>query len=87
MVTGGFRSRTGMEAALQSGACDLVGIARPAAIWPHLPKEILFNEKVEDNAAVKKLSTLRLPWLLRIIPIKFIGAGADTVSCAQLLAS
>lgn len=80
MVTGGFRSRAGMEAALQSGACDLVGIGRPAAVWPHLPKEILLNEKVEETAAVKKLTTLRLPWLLRMIPIKFIGAGADTVS-------
>lgn len=81
MVTGGFRSRKGMEEALQSGACDLIGIGRPAAVWPHLPKEVLLNEKVEEEAAVKKLNTLKLPWLLRMIPIKFIGAGADTVSC------
>lgn len=80
MVTGGFRSRAGMEAALQSGACDLIGVGRPAAVWPHLPKQILLNEKVEENAAVKKLTTLRLPLLLRMIPIKFIGTGADTVS-------
>jgi 2,4-dienoyl-CoA reductase-like NADH-dependent reductase (Old Yellow Enzyme family) len=80
MVTGGFRSRAGMEAALKSGVCDLIGIGRPAAVWPHLPKEVLLNEKVEETAAVKKLTILRLPWLLRMIPIKFIGAGADTVS-------
>ncbi|KAL1651589.1 hypothetical protein SLS61_005251 [Didymella pomorum] len=83
MVTGGFRSRAGMEAALQSGACDLVGIGRPAAVWPHLPKEILLNEMVEESAAVKKLTTLRLPWLLRMIPIKFIGTGADTMYYAK----
>jgi 2,4-dienoyl-CoA reductase-like NADH-dependent reductase (Old Yellow Enzyme family) len=80
MVTGGFRSRRGMKAALQSGACDLVGVGRPAAIWPDLPKEILLNEKIEEDAAVKTLNTLKLPWLLRMIPIKFIGTGADTVS-------
>jgi len=28
-VTGGFRSRAGMEQALEAGDCDLVGIARP----------------------------------------------------------
>lgn len=80
MVTGGFRTRAGMEAAMQSGACDLIGIGRPAAVWPHLPKELLLNEKVEDAAAVRKLSLVRLPWLLRIIPVKLIGIGADSVS-------
>ena len=86
MVTGGFRSRKGMEEALQSGACDLIGIGRPAAVWPHLPKEVLLNEQVEEAAAVKKLHKLKLPFLLRIIPVRFIGAGADTVSsCRQWL--
>ena len=70
MVTGDFRSRAGMEAFLQSGACDLIGIGRPAVVWPHLPKEILLNEKVEEAAAVQKPITLRLPWLLCMIPIK-----------------
>jgi len=86
MVTGGFRSRKGMEAALQSGACDLIGIGRPAAVWPHLPNEVLLNEKVnEDAAATPQLTPIRLPWLLRMIPIKFIGAGADTVSTFRQL--
>jgi len=30
-VTGGFRSRPAMDAAVRAGECDLVGIARPAA--------------------------------------------------------
>ncbi|TVY85843.1 NADH-dependent flavin oxidoreductase, partial [Lachnellula willkommii] len=30
MVTGGFRTRVGMEQALESGGCDLIGIGRPA---------------------------------------------------------
>lgn len=87
MVTGGFRSRKGMEAALQSGACDLIGIGRPAAVWPHLPKEVLLNEKVEEAAAVKKLNTLKLPLLLRMIPIKLIGFGTDSVSSESSMPS
>ena len=30
MVTGGFRSRAGMDAALQANACDIVGVGRLA---------------------------------------------------------
>ena len=35
MVTGGFRSRAGMEAALRSGVCDVIGIARPLCTHTH----------------------------------------------------
>ncbi len=31
MVTGGFRTRGAMEEAVATGACDLIGLARPAA--------------------------------------------------------
>lgn len=37
-VTGGFRSVAAMEAALADGATDFVGLARPLAIDPDLPK-------------------------------------------------
>jgi 2,4-dienoyl-CoA reductase-like NADH-dependent reductase (Old Yellow Enzyme family) len=40
MVTGGFRSCAGMNAALDSGV-DVVGIARPMAVQPDLPKKLL----------------------------------------------
>lgn len=40
-VTGGFRSAKGMVDAIQSGACDGVGIGRPLAAEPYLCKEIL----------------------------------------------
>lgn len=36
MVTGGFRSSAGVEAALAGGATDLVGLARPLAVEPAL---------------------------------------------------
>ncbi|KAL7947126.1 NADH:flavin oxidoreductase/NADH oxidase [Trichoderma barbatum] len=36
MVTGGFRSRDGMEAAIADGSCDLIGMARPSTLNAHL---------------------------------------------------
>jgi 2,4-dienoyl-CoA reductase-like NADH-dependent reductase (Old Yellow Enzyme family) len=44
MLTGGFRTRTGMEAALESGAIDVVGMARPLAAEPDLPRLLLAGE-------------------------------------------
>jgi 2,4-dienoyl-CoA reductase-like NADH-dependent reductase (Old Yellow Enzyme family) len=41
MVTGGFRSARAMEDALVSGACDLIGLARPLAAEPDLPRRLL----------------------------------------------
>ncbi len=41
MVTGGFRSQDAMEQALQSGAVDLVGIARPLAVDPDMANKVL----------------------------------------------
>ncbi len=41
MVTGGFRTRDGMNAALAGGALDLIGIARPFAVEPDLPSRLL----------------------------------------------
>lgn len=41
MVTGGFRTLSGMNAALADQACDLIGMARPLCIRPNLPNELL----------------------------------------------
>jgi 2,4-dienoyl-CoA reductase-like NADH-dependent reductase (Old Yellow Enzyme family) len=44
MVTGGFRTSEGMAAALESGACDLVGLGRPLCVEPDLVNRILAGE-------------------------------------------
>ncbi len=44
MVTGGFRSRAGMEEAIASGACDLCGMARPLCVDPDAPRKLMNGE-------------------------------------------
>lgn len=46
MVTGGFRSAAGMADAVSSGATDMVGLARPLAVFPGLANDIL-QERLE----------------------------------------
>jgi len=45
MLTGGFRTIEGMESAIESGVLDIVGIARPFAVYPDLPNQIFKQEK------------------------------------------
>ena len=79
MLTGGFRSRAGAEAAVQDGACDLVGIGRPAAVDPKFPR-LLLNESVGDEEARLPLNKAPVPWYTRFLPAYLIGAGAESVS-------
>jgi 2,4-dienoyl-CoA reductase-like NADH-dependent reductase (Old Yellow Enzyme family) len=41
MLSGGFRSRTAMIDAVESGAADVIGLARPIAVEPDFPLRIL----------------------------------------------
>jgi 2,4-dienoyl-CoA reductase-like NADH-dependent reductase (Old Yellow Enzyme family) len=41
MLTGGMRSRGAMERAIESGAIDVVGLARPLCLEPDLPRRLL----------------------------------------------
>ncbi len=55
MVTGGFRTRAGMEAALASGACDVVGVARPLCVDPAMPAKLLNGENETAPSYEKSL--------------------------------
>ncbi|KID81792.1 Aldolase-type TIM barrel [Metarhizium guizhouense ARSEF 977] len=78
MVTGGFRSRLGMEQALQ-GACDIIGLARPAVIDPLLPKEIIFNSAIPDADARLITKSFAQPWLAKQLGMKGLSGGTETV--------
>lgn len=85
MLTGGFRTRAGAEAAINDGACDLVGIARPAAVDPKFPL-LLLDEQVPDEKAVLLLEKAPVPWFAKWLPRNLIGAGAESVSFEYWLA-
>lgn len=55
MVTGGFRTVNAMNAALDSGACNFVGIARPFAVETDLGNRLLAGKDVQY--AVDKIKT------------------------------
>lgn len=57
MVTGGFRTRAGMEAALDSGDCDIIGLGRPLCTHADVPKQLL-SEQISEVPAFEK--TLKL---------------------------
>lgn len=70
MVTGGFRTRAGMEAALDSGATDVIGIARPFCTHPDVARQLLDRE-IDELPAFERQLHLRAngrlsptsPWL------------------------
>lgn len=79
MLTGGFRSRAGAEAAINENACDLVGIARPAAVNPRFAA-LLLDEGTRDEDAQISLDKVTPGWLPKLLRSQILGAGAESVS-------
>lgn len=73
MVTGGFRSVAGMEAAIRSGAVDFVGVARSLAIEPDAPNRLLAGQEPCHQVkpiktgikAVDKMALMEVAWYAR----------------------
>ncbi|KAI8313341.1 NADH-dependent flavin oxidoreductase nadA [Colletotrichum sp. SAR11_240] len=78
MVTGGFRTRQGMDAALSSKACDIIGVGRPAVLNPLLPKNTILAADVKDEDAKLYARKIEAPWIATKLGIKAIGAGAES---------
>lgn len=47
MITGGFRSRSVMQQAIQNGEVELIGLARPLCTQPNCPQQLL-QENIEQ---------------------------------------
>lgn len=70
VVTGGFRSSAAMNEALQSGATDMIGLARPLAIYPDLPNLAMANDDFKAIVPtptsgirmVDKMAMLSITW-------------------------
>jgi 2,4-dienoyl-CoA reductase-like NADH-dependent reductase (Old Yellow Enzyme family) len=89
MVTGGFRSVAGMNAALASGATDLIGLGRPLCVDPGIAARLLDGSASECPAPEKTLRLGRLRWLGPESPFALIklvnGMGAANWFMYQLL--
>lgn len=80
MVTGGFRTAAGMNAALDSGACDFVGIARPFAVETDLGQKLVAGQDV--RYAVEKIKT-GIPMIDKMAIMEIIWYAAQFKRIAQ----
>ncbi len=83
MVTGGFRTAHGMNAALRSGALDIVGLARLMAIDPDAPVALLQGRESSQRVrpittgikAVDRMGIMEVLWYTR--QLKRVAEGKN----------
>jgi len=79
MLTGGFRTSSVMTDAVASDQLDIVGIARPFAIYPNIANEIFDESRSAFPTEMKKTGVRGIDGLMSIIwyesQIKRIGEG------------
>lgn len=68
MLTGGFRSRAVMEAALRDGDVDVIGLARPMCVQTDLPAQLLRGE-IDQAPCYEAQMRLGPGWLSASSPI------------------
>jgi 2,4-dienoyl-CoA reductase-like NADH-dependent reductase (Old Yellow Enzyme family) len=83
MVTGGFRTAAGMNAALRSGSLDVIGLARLLAIDPEAPAALLRGQDSAQRvhpirtgiAAIDGMGVMEIFWYT--LQLRRIGGGGD----------
>ncbi len=78
VVTGGFRTRKGMNDAIRSNACDFVGIGRPVCLQFNLP-EILLDRNIADEDARALQYNIRGTEIFNLLPIIGVGSSIGTI--------
>jgi 2,4-dienoyl-CoA reductase-like NADH-dependent reductase (Old Yellow Enzyme family) len=81
-VTGGFRTRAGMDDALTSGAVDVIGLGRPLAVDPAFPRRLLSGEVDRvDGVTPKRVGVRRLDGMAETVwyttQLWRMGAGKE----------
>ncbi len=70
VVTGGFRSSSAMQEALDSGATDFIGVARTTAVDPEFPNKLINDASHSQQLrplttgvkAIDKMAMLDITW-------------------------
>jgi 2,4-dienoyl-CoA reductase-like NADH-dependent reductase (Old Yellow Enzyme family) len=70
MLTGGFRTLSGMEQTLESNSCDVIGMGRSIVLNPNFANELLTGKNVESkvhplstgNKTLDKVFPLEIIW-------------------------
>lgn len=83
MLTGGFRSKSVMDAALANGELDMVGLGRPYCMYPNLTDEMINGDRAscdmpEVKTGVEKIDRsgmLVTPWYM--FQLHRLGAGLE----------
>lgn len=92
MVTGGFRSRAGMDAALEAGACDMIGLGRPLCVDTDIVNKLMARN-VDTTTIFEKSLEMGPKWLHWLIglnsPIRMFSAlngwGQQGWWCTQII--
>jgi 2,4-dienoyl-CoA reductase-like NADH-dependent reductase (Old Yellow Enzyme family) len=88
MVTGGFRTRAGMEAALAEGDCDVIGLGRPLCWQPDFVRRLLASEVDGIERMEDRLRFRDRGWLSPtspLMPIKVLNTfGAQSWYYCQI---
>ena len=92
MVTGGFRSRAGMDAALEAGACDMIGLGRPLCVDSDIVNKLV-SKQVDTTTIFEKSLEMGPPWLRWLTglnsPIRLFSAlngwGQQGWWCTQII--
>jgi 2,4-dienoyl-CoA reductase-like NADH-dependent reductase (Old Yellow Enzyme family) len=80
-VTGGFRTGAGMTDAIEDGATDLIGLARPLALQPELPTTLVHDPSARSTFELKRIGIKKLDAIADLWwsqhQVHRLGAGKD----------